>query len=433
MNLVETYALPNNTLLIESLAICLALFTTLSFTFGAKYKNHFQPIIIILASLITSGAEYLFFDSGYQYFIFLVCNILAGIIFSVFFTNGNIAMALALSTEYICCISVLKWALFISAISLRIIEYSNSVFYVYIYLLYIFFMVLLSFYFISHPLILEIKMPAYYWIISAVLPLLILLSTNFIVILNMSNISNLIMPLYSLVQIMLILLTHYLSYVNSISYKKNLDSLVLSQRLFIQLQNIKQSAALVEQLRRDKHEMKNVYFYIHSLLEEGNIDELSEFVNTKLLKRYDRLEMFHTGHDILDYLLSQKKCEILDANIQFLADIGEIPEYSIADMDLCGLLSNLIDNAIEASTLEDDPDIHLIINSQKNYIEIEISNKASENVLAKNPALSTTKDDAPNHGIGLRIVDSIVDKYNGMLTREYKDGYFVTNIMLKLN
>ena len=69
---------------------------------------------------------------------------------------------------------------------------------------------------------------------------------------------------------------------------------------------------MVEQIRRDKHEMKNVYFYIQSLIKSGELDELEKFVDTKLVPRYDRLEEFNTGNQMLDYLLTQKINEARD-------------------------------------------------------------------------------------------------------------------------
>ena len=104
---------------------------------------------------------------------------------------------------------------------------------------------------------------------------------------------------------------------------------------------------------------------------------------------------------------------------------------SIEENDLCGLLLNLLDNAIDASKKEKDGDIHISIHQVKNYLEIEVKNKCSSDILKNNPLLHTTKSDSRNHGLGLRIIDSIVKKYNGIKNIQMESSYFIVDIMLQ--
>ena len=231
--------------------------------------------------------------------------------------------------------------------------------------------------------------------------------------------------------IMTSLVTYYLFYTITETFHEKSQSQLISQRLELQLNNVERSIGMVEQIRRDKHEMKNVYFYIQSLIKSGELDELEKFVDTKLVPRYDRLEEFNTGNQMLDYLLTQKINEARDLAIHTYADVRIPSDLPVEDSDLSGLLLNLLDNAIDASRDVKNADIQINIGILKSYLSIQIKNRTNENVLANNPELHTSKTDKACHGYGLKIVRSIVDKYNGIINIQMEGGYFCTRVMLE--
>lgn len=61
-----------------------------------------------------------------------------------------------------------------------------------------------------------------------------------------------------------------------------------------------------------------------------------------------------------------------------------------------------------------------------------VKNKSEVNVLETNKALETTKKDARNHGFGMKIINSITKKYNGIKNMEMNAHYFVVSIVLQL-
>ena len=70
---------------------------------------------------------------------------------------------------------------------------------------------------------------------------------------------------------------------------------MLNQRQALQLEHLERSAALVEQLRRDKHEMKNLFFYLQAELQLKKYDDLETFVEHNLSQRYDRWNLQRTN------------------------------------------------------------------------------------------------------------------------------------------
>ncbi len=130
-------------------------------------------------------------------------------------------------------------------------------------------------------------------------------------------------------------------------------------------------------------------------------------------------------------LLSQKVAEARSQGIHVMTNILIPAQVNIKEMDLCGLLMNLFDNAIEASKSIEKPDIQLTIKMVKNYLSIEMKNKVPQQADTKHPPLTTSKKSADQHGYGLKVVRSIVKKYDGMADFAIKNSYFIASILLQ--
>ena len=89
-------------------------------------------------------------------------------------------------------------------------------------------------------------------------------------------------------------------------------------------------------------------------------------------------------------------------------------------LDFSALLSNLLDNAIEANPTE----ISVVISQRRGYETILVKNTISKSVLTENPDLKTTKSDGTSHGMGIPQIKAITEKYGGMCDFYEEDGYF---------
>ncbi len=136
---------------------------------------------------------------------------------------------------------------------------------------------------------------------------------------------------------------------------------------------------------------------------------------------------------MIDYLLNRKIQEAQKFHIKTYTEIIIPAQLSTNEEVLCTILLNLLDNAIEASKQESDPDIQIIIKCVQNYLLCTISNKVSTNILDTNPELTTSKTDASNHGLGIKIIRSSVESQNGLLNFKCERGYFTASVMLPFN
>lgn len=109
----------------------------------------------------------------------------------------------------------------------------------------------------------------------------------------------------------------------------------------------------------------------------------------------------------------------------------ELPE--VDEVDLCIVLANLFDNAIEAEGKEACPIIKLNISIIGNYLSIKMKNYISYSVLEKNKFLKTSKKDKEHHGFGILSIIETVQKNDGMQEFFEEGNWFIANILLKIN
>ena len=99
--------------------------------------------------------------------------------------------------------------------------------------------------------------------------------------------------------------------------------------------------------------------------------------------------------------------------------------------DLNMLVMNLCDNAIEAAARVKNGFVKLKVAKRKAYLHIESENSTSFNVMEKNPEFMTSKAKKEIHGIGIRIIKNIVEKYDGVYKTNSTDSVLITTILLK--
>ena len=141
-----------------------------------------------------------------------------------------------------------------------------------------------------------------------------------------------------------------------------------------------------------------------------------------------------SGNIVIDALLNYKSSVMEQSKIKLLKHI-EIPyKLDFNDADLCIVLSNCLDNSIEAVNKISDESrriINIEIIYRKNSLLIKISNPY-EGIVKKDKSGNyiTTKNDKQNHGIGLISVKKAVQKYDGLIDIKANESIFIVQILL---
>ncbi|WP_168184585.1 MULTISPECIES: ATP-binding protein [Lactobacillus] len=136
-----------------------------------------------------------------------------------------------------------------------------------------------------------------------------------------------------------------------------------------------------------------------------------------------------TGNPVVDVVLTRKNAYCIQHDITFTCIANGALLNQIDTMDLCSLLGNSLDNAIEAVQKIPDKEKRLIdlrISKKANFIIYSLSNyNLAATDFAKNGLPETTKKDQEHpHGYGLKSIQLIADKYDGTLTLSNQDHWF---------
>lgn len=132
-----------------------------------------------------------------------------------------------------------------------------------------------------------------------------------------------------------------------------------------------------------------------------------------------------------DAILNSKISLAKSKGINVIADAKVPVELKMSDIDLCIVIGNLFDNAIEASLAlpEEERLIRLYMDIKNTQLYMCLTNFTSVKKLKKQGGrYVTTKGEG--HGFGLVRVDDIIERYGGYISRNSEDGAFTTEIML---
>lgn len=197
---------------------------------------------------------------------------------------------------------------------------------------------------------------------------------------------------------------------------------------------IKQEA----EISKIKHDMENVALTTTTLLQEHDYAKLEKHFS-QIINDLQVTDILHTDikNVYLNAIIQQKytKCKSKIKNVNFTCAADETfrKNEEIANIDiidLCTIIANLLDNAIEAYTECNDYDIRINLDYINNSYRIEISNTIKGSVLSGNKTLKTSKSDTKNHGIGIKSVKSRAEKYNGKTEFTEENGQFVARVWL---
>lgn len=161
---------------------------------------------------------------------------------------------------------------------------------------------------------------------------------------------------------------------------------------------------------------------------------------SEALKEMEEAVLFYesvakTGNDALDSILTEKSlfCERYSINLTYIVD-GKKMGY-IKPSDLYSLLGNAIDNAVECVMKEPDAEkriIFLSVSGKGGLLSIHLENYCAQAPVFENGLPVTTKEDRQNHGIGVRSIRYLAQKYGGNAVFGAEDNLFTLDIMIPI-
>ena len=209
----------------------------------------------------------------------------------------------------------------------------------------------------------------------------------------------------------------------------NIKNMEIFQRKLLshQYEEIKEAYINMRGWRHDYHnhlQAMKAYLYMNEL------KELDEYL-FKLEKDLDEVDnLVKSGNLMMDAILNSKITIMMNYNINvdFKAILPE--KIKIADVDLCVMVSNLLENAIEACLKipQEQRFIRVFSEVYGSQFYLSIQNSAMENLDFN--AQNYISNKRGEHGFGMKRVQLLVDKYNGFLNLQNEPGIFASEITI---
>ena len=238
-----------------------------------------------------------------------------------------------------------------------------------------------------------------------------------------------IVIVYALLLILALFYTMFLMMANILNKNQKLqqENLFLS----VQQERYENLRSAIEEARQARHDIRHHFVQLSVMADDGNLEKIKDYLQNAMDK-IPGFDFHFCENQSVDnvigyyYVLAQKE------EIPFDAHVDLPQELSVDEMDLCLILSNLLENALEASlkTAKFRQRIDIkIYRHASNLILIQIENAFDGKIQQKHGIFLSSKRN--ENGIGIQSVRHIVEKTGGGCDFTYDNGIFTAKIMLR--
>ena len=189
-----------------------------------------------------------------------------------------------------------------------------------------------------------------------------------------------------------------------------------------------------EKQKRKSHEFKNHILCIEGLIKEKQYNKLEKYVGNISSDLNNEKNAINTNHTIINAILNTKYQEALGKQIVFVCKVNDLSEINLSDEDIVVLLANLLNNAIEAcESCTEKRILKLKFIKEEQNIVLSVKNSFSQPLFYKNNEIVTSKTLEPQeHGIGIKNILKVVEKYNGSYVIQNDDKDFFFSILFPI-
>jgi sensor histidine kinase regulating citrate/malate metabolism len=188
---------------------------------------------------------------------------------------------------------------------------------------------------------------------------------------------------------------------------------------------------MYKKMRGWRHDYRNHIQVLKAYASTGDIEAIKAYLD-ELDRDLSTVDMVvKTGNPMADAILNSKISLAKSKGIEVHADAHIPLKLTTPDIDLCVIIGNLFDNAIEASMKlpEDKRMIRIYMNMKNTQLYISFTNFTAVGKLEKvGKVFKTTKGEG--HGLGLVRIDNIIERLGGYLSRNSEEGAFTTEILI---
>lgn len=195
-------------------------------------------------------------------------------------------------------------------------------------------------------------------------------------------------------------------------------------------QNYDSFQRLYENNRYIYHDFKNHMILLQTYLEHGEYEEARNYLGRIAAPIEQISNCAYSNCKVLDLVINLKGFEASQKDILYQLDVDKEVVFNIDENDLGILLFNLLDNAIEACERMKTKErwIRIVVKRKNQILVIKIVNSIEKEVFKKDGRYLTEKKDKEMHGLGMKSVESIVEKYEGDVSWNHTKDTFTAVI-----
>lgn len=188
---------------------------------------------------------------------------------------------------------------------------------------------------------------------------------------------------------------------------------------------------MYRQIRGWRHDYRNHIQTMKAYAAGGDLEAISRYLDELDTDLSTVDTVIKTGNPMTDAILNSKISLAKSKGIQVVADAHIPVKLTLSEIDLCCIIGNLFDNAIEASLKLPEAErlIRVYMDMKNTQLYISFTNfTAGKKLSGSSGRFRTTKGEG--HGFGLVRIDTIVERLDGYISRNSEDGAFTTEILL---
>lgn len=176
-----------------------------------------------------------------------------------------------------------------------------------------------------------------------------------------------------------------------------------------------------------RHDMqKHLLFLRQSTSDKATVDYLDELIG----QQHALSPVVQSRNQTLDIILNAKLGEAAEKGVAVEVIRTDVPEFlPLSDAELCALMMNLLDNAIHAACQAENPFLRLDMH-QKDGFFVFVCENAS---VSGPPEKSAKKETVSQHGLGLKIIEQIINRHGNLMEMEQLPGSYRVTIALLLH
>ena len=185
----------------------------------------------------------------------------------------------------------------------------------------------------------------------------------------------------------------------------------------------------LEEIRILRHDMRGELALIHGYNELNQREKIRLHIEKKLremdIQLIPQIDNENVITSFVNFKLKEAKSKNID--VEIISNIND-EEIYIDKEDICRIINNIMNNAIEALQEFNIKKVKLFIGIAGDYLIIKSENPYKGRMLTEGEKIITTKKDRTKHGYGLKSIKNIAEKYNGFMSIMYDDEKFKIDV-----